>query len=330
MTKSIFRTLAKIGFLTIILTPLTAGAWGRRGHQIVGETASVLVSQGPNAEFLRNQSFNMGYYANVPDFIWKRPETYGFEKAQHFMDMEVFNREFAKHPEVAKPFEMSRKDFEAKFPDIPADAGRAFWRIREFYADLENTTAKLRALKEPTGHTRQKLQERWLMIAGLMAHYVGDLSMPLHVSENYDGLLTKQSGVHSQFEEISVDEIYPSILCEVDREAKKEWPAFTKRNKDRSVVELLEDLATRSNKQIDKVLKMDKKNDRKNLKNYAEAFRPLIRQQLVDGSLTLAELYRRQVGWTFDNNKFYFFANEPAYIMPGDLHEDLNPAPRKK
>jgi len=330
MKNTLFRTLAKMGFIAIILTPLTAGAWGRRGHQIVGETASVLASQEPNSEFLRNQSFNMGYYANVPDFIWKRPETYETEKGQHFMDMEIFNLEFAKHPEVQNPFELSRKEFDAKFPDIKSDAGRAFWRIRELYADLEKTTTKLHELKEPNGPARQKLQERWLLVAGVMAHYVGDLSMPLHVSENYDGLLTNQKGVHSQFEEVAVDQLFPSILCDVDREAKKDWPAFSKRNKDKTVLQLLTDLATRSNHQIAKLLAADKKSNRKDVKKYAEAFRPLIRQQLVDGSLTLAELYRRQLGWTFDNNKFYFFANEPAYIMPGDIGDDLNPVPKKK
>ena len=45
-------------------------------------------------------------------------------------------------------------------------------------------------------------------------------------------------------------------------------------------------------------------------------YRPLIRKGLTLSSLTLAELYRRQLGWKFDNNKFYLFEGEPEYVMP--------------
>src|SRR5882757_4349090 len=128
MKKQTIRTFARISFVITLLTPFTAGAWGRRGHQIVGETASVLASSEPNSTFMKNQSFNMGYYANCPDFIWKRPATYDFEKPQHFMDMEIFNRAFLNHPDIKNPLALSRKEFDAKFPEVKQDAGREFWR----------------------------------------------------------------------------------------------------------------------------------------------------------------------------------------------------------
>jgi hypothetical protein len=79
MQKTLIRSLARVGFSITLLIPLSAGAWGRRGHQIVGETAAILAAQEPGASFLKNQSFNMGYYANCPDIIWKRPATYEYE-----------------------------------------------------------------------------------------------------------------------------------------------------------------------------------------------------------------------------------------------------------
>jgi hypothetical protein len=332
MENSYFKFVTRIGFVVTLMIPLGAGAWGRRGHQIVGETASVLASQEPQSGFLKNQSFNMGYYANCPDFIWKRPATYEYEKPQHFMDMEIFTREFAKHPEVKSPFELSRKEFDEKFPDIHSDAGRAFWRVRELYTYLEKVSAQLRELKEPTGEARQKLQEKWLLAAGLMAHYVGDLGMPLHVSENYDGDKTGQKGIHSYFEDLMVDELYPEMAVEVDKEAKKQWPSFTKKNKDKSVLQLLEQLASQSNKEIDKLLSIDKKSKREEMKKNAGKYKSLIRQQLAASSLTMAELLRRNLGWTFDDHKFFFFANDPAYVMPGeiaDIQVSTLPAPAK-
>jgi hypothetical protein len=328
------RFLARAGFSITLLIPLSAGAWGRRGHQIVGETAALLASSEPNARFLKNQSFNLGYYANCPDFIWKHPATYAYEKPQHFMDMEIFRRAFSNHPEIKNPFELSRKEFEEKFPEVPPEAGRSFWRIREFYANLEGVSAKLRALKDDAPlEQRQKLQEKWLLDAGLMAHYVGDLSMPLHVSENYDGHLSGQKGIHSYFEDLMVDELYPEMAVEVAKAAQKQWPDFVKKNKDKTVLQLLEQLADHSNKEISHLLAIDKKSKREEMKKNAAKYRSLIRKQLTDGSLTTGELYRRNLGWTFNDTKFYFFANEPAYVMPGEI-DDVQvsklPPPEKK
>lgn len=309
---------ARISFVAVVLTPFTAGAWGKRGHQIVGENAAMIAAQEPNASFLRGQSFNFGYYANVPDFIWKRPETYEAERAQHYMDLEIFDREFAKQPEVKDPLLLSRAAFDAKFPEIKPQMGRALWRIRELYADLGKVTAELREMKETSGAARQKLQEKWIVLAGVIAHYVGDLSQPLHVTDNHDGQKTNQKGVHSYFEDLMVDENYPDVNCEVHRLAKEQWAAFTKKNSKKSETDLLMDLMRRSEKEIPKLLAMDKKSKRENAKKNAQLYHALIRQRLVDGTLVLAELYRRQVGWIFDNNKFFFMAGEPEYIPPGE------------
>lgn len=318
LTMQRFNIWARVGFLAIIFTPFTAGAWGKRGHQIVGEVATLLVSQQPDAAWLRGQSFNFGYYANVPDFIWKRPATYELEKPEHFVDMEVFRREFAKNPDVKNPFDLSRKEFEEKFPDLKPMAGRAFWRIRELNAELEGVTQQLRELKEQTGEARQKLQEKWIVLAGVLAHYIGDLGQPLHVTENHDGQMTDQKGVHSYFEDSMVDWLYPEVLMEVKKEALKEWPAFTKRHNQKTVQQLVMELTDRAEKQLPKLLALDKKTKRENTPKDAKVYEPMIRRQLIDSSLVLAEIYRRQLGWSFDDNKFYFMAGEPAYIKAAE------------
>lgn len=297
---------------------MTSWAWGRRGHQIVGENAALVVSGEPEAKFMRSHSFDFAFYANVPDFIWKRPASNAMERPEHFTDLEIFKREFAKHPEIEKPFELSRKDLETKFPEIKTDAGRSFWRIRELNDQLEKVTKELRELKETSGPTRQKLQEKWVTIAGVMGHYVGDLGMPLHVSENYDGQMTGQKGIHSYFEDAMVDQLYPEINCEVNKEAMKQWPAFKKKNADKTVLQLIQGIGDRSTKAIPVLLTLDKKNKREETKKNALVYRNLIRDRLVDSTLALAEIYRRQLGWTFDDNKFYFFNNEPVYIQPGE------------
>jgi hypothetical protein len=76
------------------------------------------------------------------------------------------------------------------------------------------------------------------------------------------------------------------------------------------------------------LLSIDKKTKRTDVKKNAQTYRKLIRERWVDSSLALAEIYRRQLGWSFDGNRFYFFAGEPAYITPGEAAASAS-APEK-
>lgn len=303
--------------LVLMVNGSTAWAWGKRGHQIVASAASIVVSGEPDSAFMRAISFDMGYYANIPDFMWKKPATYDVEWTEHFQDLEVFTRAFAKQPDVKKPFELSRKDFDAKFPDVPNRWGRAYWRIREMEEKLQKVTVQLKELKEEKGKERQALQEKWINLAGPMAHYVGDLCQPLHVTENYNGEMTDQKGIHHYFEEVVVDQLFPELETKVTKAAQAEWPAFKKKNKDKSILELLEQETLASNKDLAPLLKLDKTGKRTGDLKDAKRYESLIVRRMTGGALTLAEIYRRNVGWKFDHEKFYYFNGEPAYIKPG-------------
>lgn len=306
--------------LCVVFSPQSF-AWGKRGHQIVGENAALIVSGEKGASFMRAISFDFGYYANVPDFIWKRPGTYEKEKPEHFMDLEVFDRAFKDNKDVEKPFELSRADFETKFPKIEPMAGRAFFRIKEMSQALSEVSDKLRALPEETmGKPRQDLQEKWLMLAGPMAHYVADLAMPLHVSENYDGQLTGQKGLHHYFEEDMVDLLYPSLATKAHAKAEKGWAEFKRKVEKKTVLQLVQEEAERSRKAVGELLKLDKNRKRdSNSKKEAQRYENFIVNQLADATLTLAEIYRRNMGWKFDAEKFYFFNGEPPFIKPGPI-----------
>ncbi len=302
--------------MTSSLAPVPAFAWGKRGHQAVCETAALLVSTEPNAAFMRSRAFDFGYYCNVPDFIWKREKTYGFERPQHFMDMEIFEAALKKKPEVKNPYELSRKDFETQFPEVSENAGRAFWRMRELNDQLTPITEQLRALPDDKVKEKQALQEKWLVLMGVMGHYIGDLSQPLHVTENHDGQMTGQKGIHSFFEDDAVDELFPKFRLDVQNEANKRWPKFHKENEHKSLAELMLQLSAISFKDIKPMLDLDKKTKRDPGLKTAAKYQKMITKNLVDGSLVLAEIYRRQLGFKFDNSRFYFFAGEPEYIMP--------------
>lgn len=321
-----------IPILILTLIHSSAFAWGRRGHQMVAETAALLVSAEPDAGFMRGHSFDLAYYANVPDFVWKGPSTYNTEKKEHYLDLDSIKREFAKQTDIKNPLALSRKDFEAKFPTVTPDMGRSYWRIRELNEQLSQATQALKDLKEPKGAARQKLQEKWIVLAGVMAHYVGDMGMPLHASENHDGQLTNQKGIHSYFEDEMVNQLYPAISTEIYNQAQKKWPAFKKQNSDKSVLQLIDALGERSIANVPKLLNLDKRSKRDNIKANTKLYRAMIVDRIVDSTLVLAELYRRQVDFPFDDNRFYFFAGLPAYVYPGDNPTDAKAeaTPEKK
>jgi hypothetical protein len=295
----------------------TAQAWGKRGHAIVAETAAYLVSEQPNASFLKSHSFDLEYYANVPDIVWKTPATYDTEAPNHFMDMEIFNREL-KESKVERPFELSRLEFNSTFPKIRDNAGRAWWRIREFDDKLTAISNILEKSNLSTSE-RQQSQSDWLLMAGTLGHYVGDLSQPLHVTENFDGQMTNQKGVHSFFEELLVDELSPELEVEVFQSAKSQWHDYHKRFMSKSVLEVIQSLSTESNAELPEVLKNDKSKGRLSLSLATGTNHKLIVARLSRGSLALAEIWQRHTGWKFDGKKFYQFIGSPEYIYPPRL-----------
>ncbi|PWU15095.1 MAG: hypothetical protein C5B49_12325 [Bdellovibrio sp.] len=294
-------------------------AWGRHGHQIIAETAALLASDQPMAEFLRARTFELGYYANVPDFMWKRLATFVREDPQHRMFLEKFDRFFQIHKEVDHPFALPRAEFDKRFPEASVDWGRAYWRIRELVDRLGSITEVLRHQKDLVGKERQEVQSQWLVVAGVLSHYPADLAMPLHVTENNKGQLTHQEGIHPYFEEAMVDQLLPALRLQVYTKASEKWPEFSKKNAKKTTLELIEELAASSRSEIKTLLDMDLAHPRTNDLKDARRYEPLIIRRMVAGSLVVAELYRRQVGWLFDDVKFFLVTGEPAFIEPGEV-----------
>ena len=281
--------------------PVTSLAWGKRGHALVCQTAAYLNATDAQTEFLKSSSFDLGYYCNAPDLVWKAPATYKQEWFNHFMDMERFDRAF-RSSAVKNPFELDRAAFDAAFTQVKESDGRAFWRIREFEQIIDASTLSLRG-HDLAEAQRQELQLKWITVSGLMGHYVGDLSQPLHVTENYDGAATGQKGIHHFYEEVLVDELFSNdrgnIEADVERGARQQWPAFHRANQGKTTLQILMSLADESNRLIPVVLKLDRKMGRKNIAQAARANRPTLLLSLIRGSLAQAEIMSRHLGWKF-------------------------------
>jgi hypothetical protein len=103
------------------------------------------------------------------------------EGAKHFIDLENYHTDIAQMPQTLK-------EAKAKFGDSTiGKEGSLPWQIEEM-------TEKL------TKAFKDKNKSEILYIAADLAHYLGDATQPLHTSNNYDGQLTGQKGIHSFFE----------------------------------------------------------------------------------------------------------------------------------
>ncbi|MBC7457879.1 MAG: hypothetical protein H7235_06345 [Bdellovibrionaceae bacterium] len=183
MTELSERRMQIIFLITVAFSSLSHG-WGAKGHQIVAFVGAQTASEGP--AFWQSNAESLRILSTVPDRVWKAAATKPQEAPTHWFQADAYY----------KPTEFNQIIL---FPQIYSDAvnqygesvivknGTAPWRIRQMYA---------LALQAFRAHDMQS----GLEYIGSMTHYIGDLSQPLHVSENYDGVTTGDKGIHSFFE----------------------------------------------------------------------------------------------------------------------------------
>lgn len=323
--KTFFKLFVAIVFVLNFFTANKANAWGRQGHSLIGETSARVIAKELNFEILFAKAYDVGYYSNVPDLIWKKnPNTYKIERFNHYMDLDLFKNQMIKPKDLSmydfllQEFRLDRVEFNKKYPQIENAAGRSFWRIRELEEKLTQITQELKSISAmPIAETQNKrfeLQKDWLKYIGFISHYVADLGQPLHVTSNFDGGKSNQPGIHSHYEDKVVDELTPALRVQVLEGTQKKWREFHKKNASRSTTELLLTLTENSESQIEPLLKTDQKIGRSDIKKSSDAHKAQILERMIDSSLVLAEIISRQLGWQSDMQRFFTFEAEPPFV----------------
>lgn len=168
--------------LSFVLPASPVSAWGRLGHQVIGEVGAELAPAGQ--DFWAGNAVNMGRLALVPDTGWKSGPTGRDEGPTHWFHVDVYTSDPWILPIRFDSFDAIVEEFDNA---AVVENGTAFWRTRQFFELARNNFAAGR-------------YETGLQMAGALAHYVGDLSQPLHVSQDYDGRFGLQTGIHGFFE----------------------------------------------------------------------------------------------------------------------------------
>ncbi len=195
--NGVFKVKKVIFFALICLVLIftldikNAGSWGFDAHKKITELAIDIILnldefEGINEEklgfiksFLSENKSLIIERCIEPDMIRNEDKD---EQYNHFIDID----RYGKYPFDDLPRDKAKAIEKFGFEKVQKN-GFLPWRIAEFSDSLAHSISK-----------RDK--EKMLKYFSWLAHYVEDAHQPLHVTENYDGQLTNQPGIHSRFE----------------------------------------------------------------------------------------------------------------------------------
>ncbi|TAE68339.1 MAG: S1/P1 Nuclease [Bacteroidetes bacterium] len=171
-----------IFFLLILFSPLYACAWGFFGHQRINRLAVFTLPP----EMLRFYKYHISYLTENSVNPDKRRYAVKGEAPRHYIDVDIYNK-FYNDSAVFKIPRYWNQAVEKHTEDTLQAYGIVPWHVNKMRYQL------IEAFK-------QKNIQRILRLSADLGHYIGDANVPLHTTENYNGQLTNQIGIHGLWE----------------------------------------------------------------------------------------------------------------------------------
>ena len=209
--------------LALLLLPAAVQAWDYEGHRIVNQLAlASLPADFPAFVHAPAAAERIAFLAGEPD-RWRNSADLPLKHVNgvdHYLDLEELadaGLDVAKVPslryEFAKQFAAGRAAHPDNFPAIDPEKnadhsrewpGFAPWAIAEYFGKLQSEFSYLKAFQElGTPEEIANAQANVIYTMGVMGHYVGDLSQPLHATKHHNGWVgpnpngyTTWSGIH--------------------------------------------------------------------------------------------------------------------------------------
>jgi hypothetical protein len=205
------QKLAKFAGIFIVsfsLTPIVLG-WDYEGHRLINQLAlASLPTNFPNFVKSASARERIAFLAGEPD-RWRNAPDLTLRHCNaldHYMDIDELpyyqlepatlsplRYEFVAH--LARVRASRPKDFMPLDPAKDADRTKQLvgflpWTISEYYGKLKSSFSYLKALEE-AGTTEEiaNAQQNVIYLMGLMGHFVGDGSQPLHTTKHFNGWL---------------------------------------------------------------------------------------------------------------------------------------------
>ena len=175
-----------VAFLMVTLAPSSAFAWGTAAHRYIMRRAIDLLPPEIKPFFVH---FRDELVVRVVDpDVWRNA---GWEdEPNHFLDFG--GKEFGDYPFTALPREYGAAIEKFGMATLKRN-GLLPWREAEEFGNL-------RRAFESFGRDGGYAPSDTVLQAAAASHYIQDAHQPLHASNNFDGQLTGQAGVHARFE----------------------------------------------------------------------------------------------------------------------------------
>jgi hypothetical protein len=258
--------------LAATLVPAPAFAWGFVGHRyIMGRAIDLLPPE--LKPFFTHYRDEIVARAVDPD-LWRNA---GWEDdPHHFINFGA--REFGEFP----------------FNDLPRDYGAALekfgrsalnrlgmlpWRLSEEFGNLRRA---FEGFKRESAYGPGDV----VLFAPVASHYIQDAHQPLHASNNYDGQLTGNTGIHARFERDLIERFQARLTV------TPAPPSGTRNARDAGFAALLS-----SYQLVDPILKADREAiagkdvyDDEYFETFFTKVRPILEQQLAESITATASV----------------------------------------
>ncbi len=232
--------------LLVLVASPEGWAWGGEGHRMINRMAAAnLPAEVPS--FLRSGSAveEMEFLGPEPD-RWKspaEPELAAASSPEHYMDLE-----WAELADVSGALPRRRFDYiralaaaQKVHPELtltPEKVGLLPYEADEVWERLKEALREYRAVAAAHGDTRP-VERTALFYAGWLGHYVGDGSMPLHTTIQFNGWTgpnpngyTTEHRIHADWESTYVAahvtrrEVEPMVAAAPPRVVGDVWTEF--------------------------------------------------------------------------------------------------------
>ncbi len=218
-------------------------AWGEMGHELINRLASANLPEDV-PQFLRDSSAQaaMAYFGPEPD-RWRsplEPELNAAQAPEHFIDLENADL-VGELPKRRYDYVRALEEAQKAHPDLPLSVekvGLQPYVTEEVWQRLKAGLRAYRTISASHGDTRP-VECEIVFYAGWLGHYVGDGSMPLHTTVQYNGWTgpnpngyTTEHTIHALFETLYVNanvkagDVEPLVAKAKPKVIDDEWTQY--------------------------------------------------------------------------------------------------------
>ena len=184
-----------VTYITMIAAMLLLCSWGEKGHQKINSASAHYLPA--CLKRYKGWSEKLSAHGSDADNRKRFDQTEGIK---HYIDID----DYPEFNETGKIVEGQQEAIGKYGIDIMKKNGTLPWATDSTYHVLVD-------------QYRTRQWSKVLLTAADLGHYVGDGHMPLHLTINYDGKTTGQTGIHSRYESKMINKYVDSISVKRSR-----------------------------------------------------------------------------------------------------------------